>query len=114
MMCQSTCRSAGHPHVNQSCVWPGPIVPVHCTPVHIVRLRSVYDRMLKRPANRTRSADRLVTVIQYVVCDGLARSTATSHVSCAPPGHGVSGMTFHKTCRLDGQPHVNQSCVWLP
>src|SRR5262245_57511052 len=41
MMCHITWRFAGHPQVNQSWVCPGPIVAVHCTPVHMLPPREL-------------------------------------------------------------------------
>src|SRR5262245_14996014 len=96
MMCQITCQLAGHPHVNHSCVCPGLMVPCHCTPVHIGSLPRQL-RKLNRPEKRTRSGVRFFTVIQYVVWPAVARSTATSHVSCLFPGQGVSGMMCQNT-----------------
>src|SRR5918997_4211575 len=67
-----------------------------------------------RPSNVTVFEVRLFTVIQYVTCSALARSTATDHETCGEPGRVVVGMTVHKTCQVAGQLKVNQRRVSLP
>src|SRR5215213_2775857 len=69
---------------------------------------SSQDRTAYLPSKFTVLVVRFFTVIQYVHCVALARSTWTSQSTCGAPDCGEVGIMYQTTCHVVGQLCVNQ------
>jgi hypothetical protein len=69
---------------------------------------SFQDRTAYLPSKFTVLVVRFFTVIQYVHCVALARSTWTSQSTCGAPDCGEVGIMYQTTCHVVGQLCVNQ------